>query len=364
MPAQVTSYKCPACTAPLRFDAGSQLLECDYCGGKYTVEEMERIAHDAEAKAAEAFAQGGGEAYGDWNGENMRAYNCPNCGAQLICEAETAASSCPYCGNPAIVPGQFDGTLRPDYIIPFKLSREDALAALRQHYKKKLLLPRAFSSENHIQELQGIYVPFWLYGGKADANASYAATTTYVYETGDYTVTETRHFDVFRSGSLSFDKVPADGSKKMPNDYMDSIEPFDYADLKPFSTAYMPGFLANKYDETAEDCFSRADSRIKRTALDELYGTVNGYQTVSVRSEDADFRQDKPQYALLPVWMLNTRWKGQDYLFAMNGQTGKMVGDLPMDKGRFWALFAAITVGGGLLSTVLGIGQAIASLFL
>jgi len=359
MPSQVTTYKCPACTGPLHFVGESGMLECDYCGSKFTVGEIEKLYAASEEKAAEAFSEaeksGEHSSQEEYFGEDMRAYNCPECGAQLICDDTTAASCCPYCGNPTIVPGQLDGALRPDFIIPFRLSKEDAMNALREHYKGKFLLPKAFSSENHIQEIQGVYVPFWLYSGGTDAHASYKTTTTYVYEAGDYTVTETRHFDVFRSGSLEFEKVPVDGSKKMPDDLMDSIEPFDYSELKPFSTAYMPGFLANKYDESFTDCEPRAESRVENTVLDRLESTVNGYQTVICKDSDASFRHGRPQYALLPVWMLSTRRKDKSYLFAMNGQTGKMVGDLPLDKGRFWGLFGAITAGGTALLSLLSL---------
>lgn len=359
MPAQVTTYKCPACTGPLHYAGATGMLECDYCGGKYTVEEIEKLYSSTEENASAAFneAEKNGEhvSQEEYFGDDMRAYNCPSCGAQLICDSTTAASSCPYCGNPTIVPGQLDGALKPDFIIPFKLGKDDAVNALREHYKGKFMLPKAFSSENHIQEIKGVYVPFWLYGGRADARASYKTTTTLVYDVGDYTVTETRHFDVSRSGSLRFEKVPVDGSKKMPNDHMDSIEPFDYSELKPFSTAYMPGFMANKYDESFDDCAPRAEDRVENTALNRLEDTVTGYQTVVRIDCDTHFAKERPQYALLPVWMLSTHWNGKDYLFAMNGQTGKMVGDLPLDKGRFWGLFAAITVGGTAVLSLLSL---------
>ena len=359
MASQIVTYKCPACTGPLHFVGESGMLECDYCESKFTVEEIERLSAESEAKAAEEFENaeksGEHESGEEFFGENMRAYSCPECGAQLICDETTAAASCPYCGNPTVVPGQLDGALKPDYIIPFKLSKEDAVNALREHYKGKFMLPKAFSSENHIQEIQGVYVPFWLYSGSAGANASYKTTTTFVYESGDYTVTETRHFDVFRSGSLRFEKVPVDGSKKMPDDLMDSIEPFDYSELKPFSTAYMPGFLANKYDEDFSDCAPRAESRVEKSVLDKLESTVSGYQTVICHDSDAKFEHGRPQYALLPVWMLSTRWNGKSYLFAMNGQTGRMVGDLPLDKGRFWGLFGAITLGGTALISLISL---------
>ena len=369
MPTQVTNYQCPACTGPLHYSAKSGKLECDYCGSSFDVAEIEALyarkeaeaaaakqaadakaeaAQAAKAEAAEAAAASGGwdtsDLSRDWGAEadGLRVYSCPSCGAELICDQSTAATACPYCGNPAIVPGQFSGALRPDSILPFRLSKDDAVQALRAHYKGKPFLPRSFTSANHIEQIQGVYVPFWLFDGGAEGAASYRASNTNVFETGDYEITETRHYHVVRAGSLAFEKIPVDASSKMPDDHMDSIEPFDYAQLRPFSTAYLPGYLADKYDVTIDDSRDRADTRCRETLAQALRDTVTGYGACVTEREDIALRRGKVHYALLPVWMLSTKWNGQDFLFAMNGQTGKLVGDLPTDRGRFWGMFAAI----------------------
>ena len=275
----------------------------------------------------------------------MRAYSCPSCGAELICDDSTAATSCPYCGNPTIVPGQFSGTLKPDYVIPFKLDKKAAEEALKRHYKGKRFLPRSFASNNHIQEIKGVYVPFWLFDGAVDVDMDLEATRVVTYTDGDDDVTETSHYALRRAGTVTFQKIPADGSSKMPDGHMDSIEPFDYGELKPFSTAYLPGYLADKYDVSAEDCARRADERAKNTARDAVLATAGGYSSVIPVRENYQLRRGEVQYALLPVWMLNTKWEGKDYLFAMNGQTGRLVGDLPMSWKRFWAWFAGLGAG-------------------
>lgn len=369
MPTQVTNYQCPACTGPLHYSAKSGKLECDYCDSSFDVAEIEALyarkeaeaaaakqaadakaeaAQAAKAEAAEAAAASGGwdtsDLSRDWGAEadGLRVYSCPSCGAELICDQSTAATACPYCGNPAIVPGQFSGALRPDYILPFRLSKDDAVQALRAHYKGKPFLPRSFTSANHIEQIQGVYVPFWLFDGGAEGAASYRASNTNVFVSGDYEITETRHYHVVRAGSLAFEKIQVDASSKMPDDHMDSIEPFDYAQLRPFSTAYLPGYLADKYDVTIDDSRDRADTRCRETLAQALRDTVTGYGACVTEREDIALRRGKVHYALLPVWMLSTKWRGQDFLFAMNGQTGKLVGDLPTDRGRFWGMFAAI----------------------
>ena len=364
MPTQVTNYQCPGCTGPLHFVGASGKLECEYCGASYDVAEIEALYAEKEEKAAAAQQAAEEKAAeqkkasadgGDWDtsgfsddwgeeGAHMKAYSCPSCGAELICDESTAATSCPYCGNPTVVPGQFSGELRPDYIIPFKLSKEDAVKALKAHYKGKIFLPKSFTNENHVQEIRGVYVPFWMFDGKADGNAHYEATRSHSYVSGDYEITETEHYEVYRAGSVSFEMVPVDASSKMPDDHMDSIEPYDYEDMNAFSTAYLPGFLADKFDVTAEDSRQRADSRCAGTLRSALEKTVSGYETCSARESNTTIKRGKVHYALMPVWMLNTKWHGKDFLFAMNGQTGKLVGDLPVDKGRYWAMFFAIAV--------------------
>ena len=291
MPTQVTNYQCPACTGPLHFVGASGKLECDYCGSTYDVAEIEALYAEKEAKAAETqqkeeqkqaakkqeAADNGwdtSDMSDDWgdDADAMRAYSCPSCGAELICDETTAATSCPYCGNPTVVPGKFAGALKPEYVLPFKLAKEDAVKALKAHYKGKPFLPKAFSAENHVQEIKGVYVPFWMFDGEAEGWANYKASRSHTHREGDYEVTRTEHFDVYREGSLAFEKIPVDASSKMPDDHMDSIEPFDYKELKPFSTAYLPGFLADKYDVSVEDSQERADSRCAGTAGADIVG--------------------------------------------------------------------------------------------
>ena len=327
MAEQITNYQCPACTGPLHYSESLGKLKCDYCGTEYEVAEIEAMYAKKEEKSVDA---------------HLKTYHCPSCGAELICDETTAATSCPYCGNPTVVPGQFSGVLKPDYVIPFKVSKKEAIEKLKMHYKGRPYLPKSFKDDNHIEEIQGVYVPFWMFDGKASGEASYKATTSKVYEKGDEEITETRHYEVSRAGSIGFEKIPVDASSKMPDDHMDSIEPYDYSGLKEFSTAYLPGFLADKYDVSVKDSQKRADTRCASTLEDALRGTVTGYDSCTLEHKQIDLKRGKVHYALLPVWMLHTKWNGQDFLFAMNGQTGKMVGDLPTSKGKFWGLFAAI----------------------
>ena len=356
MAAQVTNYQCPACTGPLHFASGSGKLECEYCGSIYEIAEIEAMFAQKEEKAEAAMAantakeeaarnmEGAGSEWSAEEASGMKAYSCPSCGAEIVCDATTAATSCVYCGNPTVVPGQFSGGLKPDYVIPFKLDKEAAVAALKNYYKGKKLLPKAFSKENHISEIKGVYVPFWLNSGQVSCMANYDAANVQHYTEGDYEVTETMHYKVHRAGNFSFERIPTDASTKMPDNHMDSIEPYDYSEMKPFSTAYLPGYLADKYDVNPEESAQRAFQRVKGSASSLLRDTVVSYQMVNEKNCNVELEESETKYALLPVWMLHTKWKDKDYLFAMNGQTGKLIGDLPVDKGKFAAWLAGISI--------------------
>ena len=209
--------------------------------------------------------------------------------------------------------GKLSGKLKPEYILPFKMDKNAAIAQLTKYYKGKAFLPKAFKSQNHIAEIQGVYVPFWLFDAEADARGSYDGQVSESHREGDYRVTTTQHYDVRREGTATFARVPVDGSSKMPDEHMDSIEPFDYSELKPFSTAYLPGFLADRYDEDAKTCADRAKTRIENSTAEAL--------------------------RLCDLYHCKAA-----LLFAMNGQTGRLIGDLPVDKGRVAVWFARIAL--------------------
>ena len=345
------NYQCPACGGPLRYDGGKGKLVCDHCDSEFEVAQIEAMFATAEAKAEERAAGASAQTLDG-------GYVCASCGAQLMTDGTVAVSRCPYCGNQTMQAATFTGDFKPDLVIPFKLDHKAAVAALDEHYKGKILLPREFKTGNHIDEVQGVYVPFWLYDTEAAGSAVFEATRSRTHYEGDDEVIETDHFTVERDGTMSFARVPVDGSTKMPDAHMDAIEPYDYEALVPVSVAYMPGFVANRYDEDAEACRDRAQKRVDSSVEQALRASVEGYDTVSCESCDVEKKWADPVYALMPVWMLGTTWEGQQFLFAMNGQTGRLVGDLPVDKKKraliglgvfaafFAACFAAVNYGG------------------
>jgi len=347
-------YKCPNCSGAIVFDSASQQMQCPFCGASFTMESLQAMDDGlSQAQGELAWDVPEGQ-WGQGETEGMAVYICQSCAGEIVADPSTAATKCPYCDNPVVMKGQFSGALRPDAVIPFKLDKKAAKEALRKHLLGKRLLPKVFKDQNHIDEVQGIYVPFWLYDADMDANLRYKATKLRSWSAGEYRYTETSTFYVYRGGRVSFDRVPVDGSSKMPDDLMESIEPFDWKDAVGFQSAYLAGYLADKYDVGREESTPRANERIRKGTEDAFAKTVTGYNSVTPEGGSANLLHGTVRYALYPVWMLNTTWQGKKFTFAMNGQTGKFVGDLPVDKGAARRIFLGIALGLGAAATALG----------
>lgn len=352
---ELLEYKCPKCGGAIKFDSTTQNMKCPYCDSEFDVDTMK--AFDEALNSANDNMEWNNSSDNRWREEEltgMSVYTCESCGGEIICDENTAASACPYCDNPIVMKNNFVGDLRPDYVIPFKLDKKAAKDSFMAHLKGKILLPKIFKDENHIDEIKGVYVPFWLFDCDTDSVVHYNAQKVRHWSDRSYRYTETSHFLLKRGGAMSFDHIPVDGSEKMPDDLMESLEPYNFREAVSFQTAYLAGYVADKYDISSEQSFGRANQRVKKSVEDGFKRFTAGYSSVSVRSSTVNLTSSKVNYALYPVWILNTTWNGQKFTFAMNGQTGKFVGNLPLDKGLFWKWFG-ITFGiAAVLSAVIG----------
>ena len=347
--AVLQEFKCPCCDGAIEFDAGSQKMKCPYCGSEFEMKDLEAYQAELNGEPQEnmTWDTAAGSEWQPGEEEGLRVYCCNTCGGEIVADESTGASECPFCGNPVIMTGQFAGALKPDLVIPFKVDKKAAIAALQNHYKGKLLLPKVFKDQNHIKEVKGLYVPVWLFDTDADAHVRYKATRTRTWSDSQYNYTETNHFSVTRAGGIGFENVPVDGSTKMDDTLMESIEPYNIADAVDFQTAYLSGYLADKYDVDARQSIERANQRIKQSTEEAFRSTVQGYTSVIPVNSIINLQNGRARYALYPVWILNTQWNGQKFTFGINGQTGKIAGDLPMDKGKFktwlFGVSAAVT---------------------
>ena len=322
MGADSTQMCCPNCGGTMEFDPGVGKLKCMFCESVFSQEECAAFFKDKESQ--EEAKQSGS----DWgsDADDMKAYSCNTCGAEILADENTGASRCPYCGNTTIMEATFTGAAKPDFLIPFAFNKQQAMEKYKEYYQKKKLLPKAFLDGNTVEEIQGVYVPFWLYDGAVTIDAEYEA----VDKEDTQTETIRKIYRADRRGNIKFKNVPADASKRMPDDIMDSIEPFKFDELKDFNMMYLPGFLAEKFDVEGDDDLERAEKRVINTAKNKTQETVKHDEVKEKRGNFVVNYTDK-KYAMLPVWYLTTNWNGKQWNFAMNGQTGKFTGDLPVD---------------------------------
>lgn len=350
--AELQEYKCPNCGGALEFNSSIQKMKCPYCDTELDMDSLQALDEALKNQAGEDLtwtSQAGGE-WESGETDNMSVYVCKSCGGEIVADESTAATSCPFCDNPVVMMGRFSGDLKPDYVIPFKLDKKAAKEKLSKHLMGKILLPKVFKDQNHIDEVKGLYVPFWLFDTEADADIQYQATRVRSWSDKDYNYTETNYFSVLRSGQLGFERIPVDGSSKLDNQLMESIEPFDFSEAVNFQTAYLAGYLADKYDVGAEESLSHANRRVKQSTETVFANTVTNFDTVVAESSNIRLKNGSTKYVLYPVWILNTTWNGKKFVFAMNGQTGKFVGDLPLDKQAYRRWLIGIGVAASLVS--------------
>lgn len=351
---KVIEYKCPCCGAGLLFRGDSQQLTCEYCDNSFDLETVRAFNASESQETFEEFQwdQEPSERWSDAEESRLNVFICPSCGGEIMTEETTAASFCPYCDNPTIMPGRLSGGLKPDAIIPFRMSKEDAKEAFRKLCKGKPLLPGMFTQEQRIEKITGIYVPFWLYDCCGNFDGNYNATRIHTWADANYNYTRTEHFLLKRGARADFQGIPMDGSSKMDNTLMESIEPFDYSQLQNFDMAFLSGYLADKYDVPSDQGKQRVKERVENAFDAQLQSSFLGYSTVVPTSCQLKIDHSKARYALMPVWILNTRYRGKLYTFAMNGQTGRMTGSFPISPQKCALWFGGIFAGVTLLATL------------
>lgn len=350
----VTNHKCPNCEAGLPYNPEKGLWVCEYCNSEFTEEELNKYIQEKESK--KEIKKKKEDNVESSNIVEMDMYRCPSCGAEILTDENTTATFCVYCKNPAIIKERFKGEFNPDYIIPFKKTKQEAIDAFSRFSRGKLFTPDNFTDYKNIQEISSIYIPFWLYTCTVDAEINVDARKVRSWRSGNYRYTETSYYEAIRSGTLSFDKIPTDGSTEFDDKIMDSIEPYDYSELKEFNMSYLSGFLSEHYDVSKEKSFQRAEKRIKETTQNYLNSDIHGYSSKTITSSNINVNDLNAKYVLLPVWLLNTKYKDKLYTFALNGQTGKMVGNIPISKKK-------LIIKSSIVATLTAIITAIISFF-
>jgi DNA-directed RNA polymerase subunit RPC12/RpoP len=351
--ANVNEQKCPTCGAPLRFDPERGLLVCDYCGAAAELGKPETATQGAEMEGFDFDSLN--EQATDPDAADLPVYNCVSCGAEVIAPAEQIALTCPYCRNNIVLTDKVSGKLRPDGVIPFRISSKQLPDAMNRFYRNKKLLPKNFFTESSVGSVTGVYVPFWTFSGRLSGRLVYDAERSSSHRSGDYVVTDTKHYKLTRDVAVDFNDLPVDASDKIEDALMDSLEPFEMADVKPFDMSYLAGFTADRFDQGAQDIAPRAQQRMRITAMNRAAVRAGaGYSGVHLCG--GNLRADlKARYLLFPVYLFSIKHGGKDYSFAVNGQTGKVVGELPIDKGvsrTYFLVRAGAVLGAAVLLSI------------
>lgn len=339
-------YKCPSCGGAIAFDSKIQKMKCPYCDLEMEMDSFQSMDEHLEELHPTNSSTSTENSAEEWqeDDDQMSVFVCKSCGGELIADENTAATACPYCDNPVVLKERLMGDLKPELVIPFKLDKKAAKEALNKHVQGKRLLPKVFKDQNHIDEIKGIYVPFWLFDVTVDANLQYSAQNIRTWNDSKYNYKEISYYSVLREGQLNFTHLPVDGSKKIDDILMESIEPFDFSEAVDFQTAYLAGYLADRYDVNPEESIPNVEQRAKSSTLGIFKNTVDGYTIVNLESSSMHIQNSTATYVLYPVWFLNTSWNKKRYIFAMNGQTGKFVGDLPLDKQAYKKYFIIFSI--------------------
>lgn len=317
---KVLDNKCPSCQAPIKFNPKLGLFKCDYCDKTFTADELKDMSDEKNNIKEESI--------------EYVNYNCPDCGAEIITDENTAATFCVYCGNTSIIKSRLTGKFAPSKIIPFNKTKEDAIIAFKSLKKGRHLIPKEFINEKNIEKITGVYIPFWLFDLKADGGIDIDARRVNSWTSGNTHYTKTDYFNVIRAGNMLFQKIPVDGSKRFQNDIMNSIEPFDYNKLVDYNHAYLSGFLAEKYDVESDEAIVDAINRTHTSAKEEMLSSAVAYSSKVILKDTINVNEINHEYVMLPVYMVNVKYKDKFYIFAMNAESGEFVGDIPLDKKK------------------------------
>lgn len=361
----VVQYKCSSCGADMAFDSTTGKLKCASCGRTEDIDQMSKedtekdgtISYEMDEEDAKAASAAFEYDYADasdmdepsnhatFNEDEVVEYHCKNCGAVLITDPQTTATTCSFCGAGVVISDRLTGNLAPARIIPFSISKSQAQEAFKKWCKKGLLTPRDFMNADRIKNITGLYVPFWLYDMNGRGEAEAVCTRVRTYTRGDWIYTETKYYNVYRKVDLNYNRIPCDSSKKMDDTMMDRLEPYQYNNLKDFEMPYLAGYIAEKYDYDENEMLPRVKDRVTSYVDSYIRSTISGYTSVTFSRKDFNIRKKRADYTLMPVWMVCYDYRKAEHTFAMNGETGKIVGKPPLSAAKIAAWFTGISAG-------------------
>lgn len=336
--------KCKFCGGALKYDADIRRMVCEYCSSMFDVEDTEE---EKEYEKMQAMSAGknpdgaiGRAVFTPEKGTmDMSLYHCSSCSGELYLNQTEVASYCPYCGQPTIVFERIAKTRKPDYILPFKITKEYAVASIREKFFKGHFIPKELKYFK-AELLRGIYVPYYLYDMLYKDRQIIRAKFEEKNSKGEKSSVT---YDFYREAVASFQEIPVDASKKIPNEITEKLEPFYTADLIDFQAGYLSGFYADLQDDSDYTLRNIARRRARDRFNKLLYDDLMAKECQTLKSNPT-CSFEKETYALLPVWFMVFTYEGDSYTILVNGQTGKVVGGVPSDKNKIALWFSLITL--------------------
>ena len=352
----VSVYSCINCGGSVRFDISSKSFKCDFCASKFTLKEVnEAFPDDDEGSLwnkVKEETNGNRDIESDYiinaeeNETAVLTYNCPSCAAEIMADSETlAAAFCTFCNNPVnITERLLSGQNMPSRVIPFKITKDEAAAVFQSKTKNKPLIPKKIKGSVYINEFKSVYIPFKLFDAECSGNITATCKNISRWSDSNYEYTKTDTYEARRSGVMEFTQVPLDASKKIDDESIQAIEPFEMSEMVPFSRKFLSGHYAEAPTAQEKDLQDVLRRRLKPAAESTMLGTVGGYSSVSLSSSNVSIDKTSSEYVMFPVWMFITKFKDRDYTFAINGQTGKFTGKFPIDWRYAGVLFVKLAL--------------------
>ena len=350
-------YRCPNCHGALEYNPISDEMECAHCGSGFTMQEMEagkQKAYDyvteIDASAAtrekdmvsESSLENDEEEYSFYDSKErmqFKIYTCTSCGAELAVSDTEVSTYCAYCGQPTIVYSRVSEELKPDYIIPFKITREQAIEQIRKKIKRGMLLPKSVK-HFEVEKVRGIYIPYFLFDVYYRNNQK-----LYIHESTKQNGKSGIMLNGYWfTGECEFEKLCCDASSYVSDELSQCLEPFDYKELTAFNAAYLSGFYAERNNVSEKDLMNIVQKRCGEmydARVDQELHAITSY-TRDVRITHPKCRVLNTDYVLLPVWFLTFRYRNQPYTIVMNGQSGKVIGTAPFDRKKALILLLSI----------------------
>lgn len=359
--ASIKTYKCPNCGGALIFDPRTQKLRCEHCGADFYPFDFRDKLAERSGVSKEQFDQ-----------ESLFVYRCPNCGAEVITSTNNMTAHCAYCGSEIVQTNRLPEEFRPDIIIPFSVKREDAEFEYNRCVRHSFFAPAKFRKKVHLEKMQGMYIPVWLYTCRVNAGVncwgSYVKKQTGSINGTGVTVKSSTIGRFREEAEIMFERVAEDGLGQLDDRLVEAVGPYDFWNAAAFNSAYLLGFSAQRWDTGEKDMWKRAESRIEDAAREELvtHAWQEAYSNYSMKElkearRAVDARASARQLlqtsnfsceaedvtverALVPVWMMYTKYGRKKYLFAVNGQSGTVAGKIPHSPLRV-AAAAIISAG-------------------